>query len=168
MPTTGIELTTAAEVAPTLIDDGQSVVAPFQARLIELEGHISGLERELEQTKEALDRSRAGRYFYQLFSQGCCCFWSTVAVVVLGSLTVMNMIGFSLPCSSIQFLWGMSNCHENQTLALAPRTGCPRTRTTIDSSARSEDFLAHIAVLCEAEQLCNRPTWARVSVIQLC
>ena len=155
MPTTGIELTTAAEVAPTLIDDAESV----DTRLIELAGHISGLRRELEQTKEALDRSRAAR---------CCCFWSTVTVVVLGSLTVMNMIGFSLPCSSIQFLWGMSNCHENQTLALAPRTGCPRTRTTIDSSARSEDFLAHIAVLCEAEQLCNRPTWARVSVIQLC
>ena len=116
MPTTGIELTTAAEVAPTLIGDAESV----DTRLIELQGDISGLRRELEQTKEALDRSRAGRYFYQLFSQGCCCFWSTVAVVVLGSLTVMNMIGFSLPCSSIQFLWGMSNCHENQTLALAP------------------------------------------------
>ena len=107
MPTTGIELTTAAEVAPTLIDDAESV----DTRLIELAGHISGLRRELEQTKEALDRSRAGR---------CCCFWSTVAVVVLGSLMVMNMIGFSLPCSSIQFLWGVSNCHENQTLALAP------------------------------------------------
>ena len=90
MPTTGIELTTAAEVAPTLIDDGQSVVAPSEARLTELQGHISGLERELEQTKEALDRSRADRYYYQLFSQGCCCFWSTVTVVVLGSLTVMN------------------------------------------------------------------------------
>ena len=116
MPTTGIELTTAAEVAPTLIDDAESV----DTRLIELAGHISGLRRELEQTKEALDRSRADRYYYQLFSQGCCCFWSTVTVVVLGSLTVVNMIGFSLPCSSIQFLWGMSNCHENQTLALAP------------------------------------------------
>ena len=116
MPTTGIELTTAAEDAPTLIDDAESV----DTRLIELQGDISGLRRELEQTKEALDRSRADRYYYQLFSQGCCCFWSTVTVVVLGSLTVMNMIGFSLPCSSIQFLWGMSNCHENQTLALAP------------------------------------------------
>ena len=61
MPTTGIELTTAAEVAPTLIDDAESV----DTRLIELAGHISGLRRELEQTKEALDRSRAGRYFYQ-------------------------------------------------------------------------------------------------------
>ena len=107
MPTTEIELTTAAEVAPTLIGDAESV----DTRLIELQGDISGLRRELEQTKEALDRSRAAR---------CCCFWSTVAVVVLGSLMVMNMIGFSLPCSSIQFLWGMSNCHENQTLALAP------------------------------------------------
>ena len=70
MPTTGIELTTAAEVAPTLIDDAESV----DTRLIELAGHISGLRRELEQTKEALDRSRADRYYYQLFSQGCCCF----------------------------------------------------------------------------------------------
>lgn len=111
MPTTGIELTTAAEDAPTLIDDGQSVVAHLEARLIELDERNSTLRRELEQTKEALDRSRAAR---------CCCFWSTVAVVVLGSLMVMNMIGFSLPCSSIQFLWGVSNCHENQTLALAP------------------------------------------------
>ena len=86
MPTTGIELTTAAEVAPTLIGDAESV----DTRLIELQGDISGLRRELEQTKEALDRSRADRYYYQLFSQGCCCFWSTVTVVVLGSLTVMN------------------------------------------------------------------------------
>jgi hypothetical protein len=120
MPTTGMELTTAAEDAPTLIDDGQSVVAHLEARLIELDERNSTLRRELEQTKEALDRTRADRYYYQLFSQGCCCFWSTVTVVVLGSLTVMNMIGFSLPCSSIQFLWGVSNCHENQTLALAP------------------------------------------------